>query len=433
MLAAAARMGAEMPVGIDDPPVDQVARSTNRTGEVGTRRRVHELLLAALEGPHKVHHDSRRLRPAPDLLPPRRSGTTRFASASACPPPSLIRRAAPSTTPDTVVARRRGEAFERLDGVIRQRDRATFHRQKRTRSHTSIDEIEPEVDVSLSASPARSSTFTTRLGRTVAAVSWLTDMFDGLAAAGTLALAGVTYHLGRVTTRSVQEAYRGIDESAHRVMPHGFTVGSKCVEEPMVGGDVDPHEIDAMTEWDLTQHGSKYLGLWAAVRMRNEGSITALLHLDLPDGVKPWNIKRWQRMDSGVVVGGVELERQNGDWLVLPPGSDEEIRFVWWQASDGWALATSEGTVPTTTVVATIQDATGGARDRCELTFGALVLCRRPSQDGWIVAPRDMRSVSAEPYPVVAEIGELKRTFPGEPAPRAWHALLSGRGRLATK
>jgi hypothetical protein len=243
----------------------------------------------------------------------------------------------------------------------------------------------------------------------------LTDVFDGLVAAGTLALAGVTYRLGRATSRSVQEAYRArIDESAHRVMPHGFTVATKCVN-PRVAANTDPYQFDPGTTWSLAQHGGTHIGLWSYLSFRNEGGVSALLRFALPEGVELWEPVG----DEGLAVSAPE--RQNEDWLVLLPGTDSEVRFIWWQAADRWALAADEGDVPCATLVATISDATGGARDECELTFGAQVLWRHPTEDGWIVAARDMRhTIPDPPGPPVVRVGQLVRSYPGEPTHRIW-------------
>jgi hypothetical protein len=237
----------------------------------------------------------------------------------------------------------------------------------------------------------------------------ISDIFAGLVAAGTLALAAVTYRLARSTTGAVSEAYRArIDAAAHRVMPHGFTVASKCVNRPLVA-NADPNQFDSGIPWDLTQHGETLIGLWSYLRVRNEGAVSTLMRFDMPVGVEHWE----PFADQGTAAS--TLERQNDDWLVLPSSIDAEVRFIWWQTARVWAAAASSRVLPQTTVTATFSDVTGGATDSCEFTFGAHVLWPHQTSDGWIVAARDMRHVVADPPELPrTRISSLQRTYPGE-------------------
>jgi hypothetical protein len=238
----------------------------------------------------------------------------------------------------------------------------------------------------------------------------LRDILDGFVAAGTLALAGSTVWLGRATRSAVREAYRTrVDASAQRVTPHGFGVAETCVHPPTVAR-ADPCEFGVGIPWSLSQQGDAIIGLWSRLKLQNEGAVTALVRFTCPEGVALWQL-------AGPMPDGFNppLEHQNEDWLVFPPGIDAQVRFIWWQSANRWALAADAGGVPTTTVVATIRDARGGAVDEYRLTFGAQVLARHPTQDGWVIAPRDMSLlVPNPPLPPVARIDALPRTYPDE-------------------
>ena len=258
------------------------------------------------------------------------------------------------------------------------------------------------------------------------------DIFDGLVAAGTLALAGVTYRLARSTSGSVREAYKSrIDASAHRVVVHGFAVWDNCAN-PRIAERTDPHLFDLGIDWDLSQHGGTYIGLPASTTVTNEGAVSALVEVSPSEGVELW-LPTVPASNVGVAQLSW-LERQGDGAYLLPPGKSVEVRLIWWQAGDRWALAADAGGVPLVTARVAIRDAMRGATDACELTFGAQVLWRHPTHDGWMIAARDMTHVIENPPdPPIATVGQLVRSYPGEPKPLSWQTLMHRRAAMPPK
>lgn len=245
----------------------------------------------------------------------------------------------------------------------------------------------------------------------------LEEVFDGLVAAGTLALAGATFRLARGTGDAVREAYRArVDASAHRVLLRGARVWQENANARHVS-NTDPglfgHDVG---KWNLAQHGDAHIGLPASVLVQNEGVVTALVGVDVPQGVEFWHAH--DPVPKGGMSRLTDFEQQSDGSHLLPPGETAEMRFIWWQSANEWAAAAEARVSPTCTVTVTVRDVAGGALDTWEFTYGTHVLWRHPTEDGWIVAARDMRSVVADPPPLpVAVIGRPIRCYPGEPPP----------------
>jgi hypothetical protein len=257
----------------------------------------------------------------------------------------------------------------------------------------------------------------------------LQEVFDGLIAAGTLTLAWVTYRLVKSTTGSVREAYRSrVDASAHRVVVHGLSVWDQCANRETVAR-AEPYFFSPGIGWDLTQSGGALIGLPASVTVSNEGAVSALMELGSPDDVEFWRVHA-SPLPGEHALQFTSLEQQGDGTYLLPARTEAEVGFIWWQASDRWALAAKAGGVPQTWARITVRDVAGGAIDTWELIFGAQVLWRHATKDGWIVAARDMRHMIENPPDLpVTIVGPMNRAYPSEPLPRpsGWSQIFHNR------
>ena len=247
----------------------------------------------------------------------------------------------------------------------------------------------------------------------------LRDILDGLVAAGTLALAGVTSWLAFTTRGSVREAYRArIDAFGPRVVVRSFKVDRCPVEGRRVyAAYQDPSQLKPGTPWtlDLTEH--RKLGIAASATVHNEGLWTTFVHVDHPVEVELLRQRVPTKSDDKVEPRVDTFGTQNGDWYLLPPGETLPVDLVWWRPEREWvAAARLKGDPPTVSVTLLVRDATGLAEDRCQLTFGAYVLWPHQMETTWFVALRS-EPIPAEGQPPqpIAEIGRLERNWPGEP------------------
>jgi hypothetical protein len=247
----------------------------------------------------------------------------------------------------------------------------------------------------------------------------LRDILDGLVAAGTLALAGVTGRLAFTTRGSVREAYRArIDAFGPRVVVRSFKVDRCPVKDQRVyAAYQDLDRLEPGTRWTLDSTGDRKLGIAASATVHNEGPWTTFVHVDHPADVELRRQLVPTQSDDKVEPRVDTFGTQNGDWYLLPSGERLPVDLVWWRTEREWlASARLEGDLPTVSVTLVVRDATGLAEDRCQLTFGFYVLW--PSQMGttWFVALRNEPiPVEGQPPPPIAEIGRLERNWPGEP------------------
>lgn len=252
----------------------------------------------------------------------------------------------------------------------------------------------------------------------------VTHILDGLVAAGTLALAGVTAWLAFVSRNAVGEAYRArVDAESHRLVVSGLLIEERPVTKPRVAG-AEPFPAEVGTHWDLTQHGQVSLGQVIRASLFNEGRATCLLRLVPPDSVENVTFKippgPWDPTPDDHVMPEAEPLRSielpdGGVWQLLGPGPTAEITFVWWRTAREWASDWQPPSPPpTVSVTVEARDQTESVADGCVLTAGAHVLMPKPTQDGWLIVPHDLRHVIQNPPPgPVTTAALLQRTYPG--------------------
>jgi hypothetical protein len=233
------------------------------------------------------------------------------------------------------------------------------------------------------------------------------DIFSGLVAAGTLALASATVYVGRVAVRSA------LDSSAPRVVVTQLWVEDAPVNTPVAGG-ADAGQIPPGTSWSMRQHGLDKVGLRATGHLKNEGTTTALFSFEHSPDVDVGPVTYMVPSPLGGPATPAPLAEQEGLY-VIPPSDEANFRLIWWRSASDWATAWDKQSVPTATARLSLRGVSGQARDRCDLTFGGYVMVPHPREDGWVVAI--VNKLSAEipgtAPPRLARIGLMRRTYLG--------------------
>jgi hypothetical protein len=236
----------------------------------------------------------------------------------------------------------------------------------------------------------------------------LPDVLSGLVAAGTLALAGMTFYVGRAASRAA------IDATSPRVVVTSLSVHDLPHNRPGVRGAQRP-SIQAGLSWSLTQHGRDLIGMRAGGDLYNESLVTALLRLEPgPD----CEIGGVTAASSGMPTIFTRLPQQ-GEWHVLYPGARAQFLLYWWQSADAWAEAWQRHDryeqlpPPVTTARLIVRGASGEAEDQCDLTFGGYVVVRHPREDGWVIGAvdADNRGIPGSVPPRVTTIGLMRRSY----------------------
>ena len=253
----------------------------------------------------------------------------------------------------------------------------------------------------------------------------LADLFDGLVAVGTLALAAVTWRLARSTVSVVNESRTArLDAVAPAITVLQLWHAEKPVQPRRVAG-VTPADMEPGTPWDMTRYGSILIGIRVRATMVNEGRTTARLTLTPGPEVEIESVEYedqpapTQRSASTSGAAPPEVARQSGAYL-LRPGMEVRVSAILWRTSTEWGAEWTAGGGAAPSVLGHVDVAvTAGSalvRDTCRVQFGRYPLVPNPTQDGWVVTAIDMTTVLAHPPPPpVAIIGNMERQYGATP------------------
>ncbi len=235
------------------------------------------------------------------------------------------------------------------------------------------------------------------------------DLLNGLVAGGTLALASVTFYLGRSTTRAALDA----------TSPHVAVTRFRVDENPVswsAGVNTAPEMIiEPGRTWNVADRGGTLAGIMAVGELRNESAITALVRFELvPNSAVDVTI-----LDDPGLVGGMKriYAFQQGEWCVIPAGRRATFTIYWGQPVSTWAEAWrrhEQELPPRTTIRLILRGASGNAEDRCDLTFGCYLVVPPPREDEWVITPVDpaSRESPGTAPPRVARVGLMRRSYP---------------------
>jgi hypothetical protein len=237
------------------------------------------------------------------------------------------------------------------------------------------------------------------------------DLLNGLVAAGTFALASVTFYLSRSTARAA------VDATSPHVAVTGFRVNENPVGWSAGVNTVPEMIIEPGRTWNLAQHGATLAGIMAVGELRNESAIMALVRFELvPNSAVEVTV-----LDDPGLVGGLKrmYALRQGEWYVIPAGRRAAFTIYWGQPVSTWAEAwrcheqEPASPPPVTTIGLILRGASGNAIDRCDLTFGSYVVVSSPREDEWEITPLDpaSRDSPGTAPPHVASVGLMRRSY----------------------
>ena len=244
----------------------------------------------------------------------------------------------------------------------------------------------------------------------------LGNIFEALVALGTLALAGVTVRLSKVTNQSVIEAYRArIDASAQRVIiskyaPRGSLLRLRQSAALEVGVPDGTVTVPRHFPLNLNEIGEEDLAIWVTVAIVNEGLITSLVEFKCPDDL---------RFDSIGLAGESRdplAYLPDGRYL-LPPGATAEAWLLWWKSASTWKLdagRSAQSIKEDSRVSSTVSftNIAGTATDTCSFSLWGMILEQVP-EDGayWPI----YYSVEVD-----GTMSAFERSYDGAVLPKHW-------------
>jgi len=245
----------------------------------------------------------------------------------------------------------------------------------------------------------------------------LSDVFSGLVAAGTLALAAATFRLAFVSDGENRESYKArVDVNAPRI----FVTDLNLSPEPIIFSPVAPKFPSSVgvvgTPWDVHKYAGVMLGLVAGVYFRNEGNVSAVVRIEVPDGPTV-RVLGFTDMSEDT-TGHIETEITDlWGWSIIPPGAQGMIRFVWWRDTSEWlADYRSEGEPPLCEVSLVAKDGLENIRDKCKLKFGASMIGRANVPEGWVLLGPSNGADLVEPVPeCYGQFDFVEREYPRLP------------------
>jgi hypothetical protein len=249
----------------------------------------------------------------------------------------------------------------------------------------------------------------------------LAEFFDGCVAAGTLALAAVTWRLARSTVTMVNESRTArLDALAPAVTVLQFWHEVKPVQPRRVAG-VTPADIEPGTLWDMTQYGAHLIGIRVRAMIANEGQTTARVALTPGSDVEIESVEYEEvpslpeQSGSTGAAAPTNIAQQSGAYL-LRPGMEVRVSAILWRTTTQWGKewTAADGAPPSALGYVDVAVTSGSAlvHDTCQLEFGRYPLVPHPTKDGWVIAAIGMTTVIAQPPPPpVAIIGRMERVY----------------------
>lgn len=249
----------------------------------------------------------------------------------------------------------------------------------------------------------------------------LAELFDGLVAAGTLALAAVTWRLARSTVTMANESRTArLDAIAPAVTVLQLWHEVKPVQRPLVA-DVPPPDIEPDIRWDMTKYGAHQIGIRVCVTLANEGRTTARVALIPGPEVEVESVEYEEKPTSperSVNTGGAAAPKivQQSSLYLLRPGMEIRVNVILWRSATQWRSEwiAGNGVAPSALgyVDAVVTSGSALVHDTCRLEFGRYPLVPDPTQDGWVIAAIGATTFIVNPPPLpVAIIGRMDRVY----------------------
>jgi hypothetical protein len=214
----------------------------------------------------------------------------------------------------------------------------------------------------------------------------------------------------RSSNQASKEAYRSrVDANAPRLLLSELEVNENARTRPLVAAG-NYGQAKTYTIWGITQFGGHELGLSASLRVANEGVSTAFMRIVSQNDVEvdpllyQHTSGNWWPCD------------QHDGWSLVRPGVETKTWLTWWRTANDWANATGyPDDPPSQSVRVECRDSTGTILDSCDVRFGSFMLVRHPTQDSWVIAPRDETGKVANGKLITSwSIGHVTRSYPLE-------------------